>query len=140
LCSHLLAKGEMPACCDVCPTGASLFGPVTALLEDAKRRQQMQTGSYYDFPVSSFASGQTQYQPAAQYIPHVYGENEVGGTQVLMLAGVPFTKLGLPDLPSRSYVAMAENIQHTLYQWMILPIVAFGGLVFLVKRSEKNKE
>ena len=57
---------------------------------------------------------------------------------MLMLAGVPFTKLGLPDLPERSYVAMAENIQHTLYQWMILPIVAFGGLIFLVKRSEKR--
>ena len=59
---------------------------------------------------------------------------------MLMLAGVPFEKLGLPDLPSRSYVALAENIQHTLYKGMILPIVAFGGLIFLVKRSDKNKE
>jgi len=100
----------------------------------------MQPGSYYDFPVSTITSGKTQSQQAAQYIPTIYGENEGGGTQMLMLAGVPFEKLGLPDLPSRSYVALAENIQHTLYKGMILPIVAFGGLIFLVKRSDKNKE
>ena len=26
-CIHLQKKGQIPACCDVCPTGASLFGP-----------------------------------------------------------------------------------------------------------------
>jgi len=140
LCDHLLAKDQLPGCCNVCPTGASLFGPVTALLEDAKRRQKMQPGLYYDFSVASTTSGRTQYQPAARYVPRIYGESEVGGTQVLMLAGVPFSKLGLPVLPSTSYVAIAENIQHTLYKGMILPVVAFGGLAFLVKRSGKKKE
>lgn len=28
LCSHLLEKGGISACCEICPTGASLFGPV----------------------------------------------------------------------------------------------------------------
>ncbi len=28
MCEHLQAKGEIPACCDVCPTGASLYGRV----------------------------------------------------------------------------------------------------------------
>ena len=140
LCSHLLAKGDIPACCDMCPTGASLFGSVNALLAESKRRQKMTPGKYHDFPLSSMSSGAVQVQKAAQYIPQIYGEVEVGGSQVLMLAGVNFNKLGLPVLPARSYVAMAENIQHTLYQWMILPIVAFGGLAYLVKRSEKHKD
>ncbi len=140
LCSHLTAKGDIPACCDICPTGASLFGSVNALFAESKRRQKMTPGKYYDFPVSSMTSGDVQVQKAAQYIPQIYGEIEVGGTQVLMLAGVNFNKLGLPDLPARSYVAMAENIQHALYQWMIIPIVALGGLTYLVKRSEKHKE
>ena len=100
----------------------------------------MKPGKYYNFPLTAIDSGQVQYQKAAKYIPHIYGESEVGGTQVLMLAGVSFNKLGLPDLPERSYVALAENIQHTLYKGMILPIIAFGGLIFLVKRSEKSKE
>jgi len=133
-------KGELPGCCSVCPTGASLFGSSTGLLEEAKRRQNMVPGTYYDFPLSSLESGRTQYKPAAHYIPDLYGENEVGGTQVLMLSGVPFGKLGLPDLPSESYVALSENIQHTLYQGMILPIVAVGGLIFLVKKRGDKGE
>jgi Fe-S-cluster-containing dehydrogenase component len=140
LCSHLVAQDQVPGCCAVCPTGASLYGPVAALLEESKRRQKMTPGDYYNFPVSSTTAGEVQYQKAAQYVPHIYGESEVGGSQVLMLAGVPFGKLGLPDLPAKSYVAMAENIQHTLYKGMILPIIAFGGLMFLVKRSGKSKE
>lgn len=140
LCSHLTEKGDIPACCDICPTGASLFGSVSALLAESKRRQRMVPGKYYDFPVSSLSSGDVQVHKAAQYIPKIYGETEIGGTQVLMLSGVNFSKLGLPDLPDRSYVALAENIQHTLYQWMILPIAAFGGLAYLVKRSEKHKD
>jgi Fe-S-cluster-containing dehydrogenase component len=140
MCSHLVAKGQIPACCDVCPTGASLYGPTAALLEDAQRRQKMEPGTYYDFPLASIASGKTQYQKAAQYVPHIYGEKEVGGSQVLMLAGVAFNKLGLPDLPARSYVAIAENIQHTLYKGMILPIVVLGGLMYVAKKREGDKE
>jgi hypothetical protein len=100
----------------------------------------MEPGKYYDFPLSSLESGKTQFKPAAHYTPALYGENEVGGTQVLMLSGVPFGKLGLPDLPSESYVALAENIQHTLYQWMILPTIALGGLIFLVKKRGDKEE
>lgn len=140
LCSHLLAKGQIPACCGECPTGASLFGPVKDLLEEADRRQKMTAGNYYEFPVSQLSSTKIQIHNAKKYIPHIYGKNEGGGTQVLMLTAVPFNKLGLPMLPDRSYTALAENIQHTLYKGMILPIVALGGLIYLVKRTEKNKE
>ena len=31
---------------------------------------------------------------AARYVDHVYGEKEVGGTQMLMLAGVPLAVFG----------------------------------------------
>lgn len=140
LCSHLLAKGQIPSCCGECPTGASLFGPVKDLLEEAERRQKMTVGKYYEFPVSDISSTKMQVHKAKRYISHIYGKSEGGGTQVLMLAGVPFNKLGLPVLPDQSYTAIAENIQHTLYKGMILPIVAFGGLIFLVKRTEKKKK
>jgi Fe-S-cluster-containing dehydrogenase component len=140
LCSHLLAKSQIPACCNECPTGASLFGPVADLVKEAERRQNMTAGKYYEFPVSEISSTKIQVHKAQKYIPHIYGKNDGGGTQVLMLAGVPFNKLGLPMLPDRSYTAIAENIQHTLYKGMILPIVAFGGLIFLVKRTEKKKK
>ena len=140
LCSHLLAKGEIPGCCSSCPTGASMFGPTNELLAEAKRRQQMEPGKYYDFPVASIDSGKTFSQKAAHYVPEIYGENEVGGTQVLLLAGVPFGKLGLPDLPDKSYASTAESIQHTLYKGMIGPIVLLGGLFFLVNKNQKDDE
>ncbi len=140
LCSHLLVKGQIPACTSECPTGASLFGPVKDLLMEAERRQTLIPGKYYEFPVAEISSTKKQVHKARQYIPYIYGKNDGGGTQTLMLAGVPFNKLGLPTLPDRSYAAMAENIQHTLYKGMILPIVVFGGLIFLVKRTDKNKK
>ena len=131
---------QIPACASECPTGASLFGPVKDLLIEAERRQNMITGKYYEFPVSEISSTKKQVHKAKKYLPKIYGKNDGGGTQVLMLAGVPFDKLGLPMLPDRSYTAIAENIQHTIYKGMILPIVAFGGLIYLVKRTDKNKK
>ena len=140
LCNHLLVKGQISACCSACPTGASLFGPVKDLAIEAERRQNMTPGKYYEFPVADISSNKIQVHKAEKYMPKIYGKNDGGGTQVLMLAGVPFNKLGLPMLPDRSYTAIAENIQHTLYKGMILPIVAFGGLIYLVKRTDKNKK
>ena len=100
----------------------------------------MEPGKYYDFPVSSIDSGKSFYQKAARYVPQIYGESEVGGTQVIMLAGVPFSKLGLPELPEKSYASTAENIQHTLYKGMIAPIVALAGLFYFVNSSQKDKD
>lgn len=140
LCNHLLAKGQIPACCSECPTGASLFGPVKDLATEAERRLNMAAGKHYEFPVSEMSSAKIQVHNAKKYTPHVYGKNEGGGTQVFMLSGVSFNKLGLPMLPDRSYTAIAENIQHTLYKGLMLPIIAFGGLIYLVRRTEKKKE
>ncbi len=140
LCSHLLPKGELPGCCSSCPTGATVFGTTNELLAEAQRRQQMEAGIYYDFPVASIDSGKTFSQKAARYVPTIYGEREVGGTQVLMLAGVPFDKLGMPELPDKSYASTAETIQHTLYKGMIAPIVVLAGLFYFVNRSHKNDD
>ena len=75
---------------------------------------------------------------AARYVPKIYGEKDGGGTQILMLAGVPFEKLGLPDLPERSYASIAEGIQHTLYKGMLLPIALLGGLVYVVPKNQRS--
>ncbi len=77
MCRHLLAQGKIPACCDVCPREAVIYGKRADLLAEAKRR--------------------LDENPDA-YVPKVYGETEAGGTQVLYLSHVDFEKLGLPDL------------------------------------------
>lgn len=72
-CASKLAAGEAPACVGACPSQALLFGERRQLLAEAKKR---------------IAGG--------GYVPHVYGEKEIGGTAWLYLADVPFEQLGLP--------------------------------------------
>ncbi len=66
---------RMPACAKACPTGAIRFGDRDALLAEAKRR---------------IAAAPDQY------VDHVYGEKEAGGTGWLYLSSVPFKQLGFP--------------------------------------------
>lgn len=140
MCSHLIVKGNIPACCSACPTGASLFGPPIDLLIESERRMKMEPGTFYNFPVSSLSSGKLQSHKAGKYIRHVYGKTESGGTQVLLMSGVPFKDLGLPELPEKSYASIAESIQHTIYKGMILPIILLAGLTFIVAKNAKNDE
>lgn len=162
LCSHLLAdnplfseapitaqagtsatelwkKSRIPACCEVCPTGASLFGWVDDLQAEAEKRLALKPGETYDFPRGLLGGDRIpNTAPVGHYQPHLYGEKEAGGTQVRYLTGVPHEKLGLPTLPDHSYAAVSEGVQHTIYKGMIAPLALFGGLVMLVRRSVKT--
>ncbi|MNF01134.1 hydrogenase 2 protein HybA [compost metagenome] len=59
---------------------------------------------------------------------------------MLVLAGVPYTKLDMPDLPELSSGARSEHIQHTLYKGMVLPMVVLTGLSVLIRRNAKKQE
>jgi Fe-S-cluster-containing dehydrogenase component len=125
-----LAKGQIPACAGQCPTGATIFGSYNALTEEIKRRKAMAPGTANEFPRRTVDSGDTHVKAAAEYTPQVYGDKELGGTQVRYLAGVPFDKLGMPvDLPERSYASVSETIQHTLYGGLVFPAVVLVGLI-----------
>ena len=139
LCKPRLAEGKIPACADVCPTGATLFGPVTVLREEAKRRRQLVPGERAFFPRKTADSTDVYEKPAPHYVAETYGLTEVGGTQMQLLSGVPFKKLGMPVLPDKAFVSTSETIQHTIYKGMIAPAVLFGCLLFLVRRVT-NKE
>jgi Fe-S-cluster-containing dehydrogenase component len=135
LCSHRLAKGDIPACCEFCPTGASIFGRVDDLLAEARKRLQYKPGEYQNYPVMKVDSSYTVPREVTPLIDHIYGEKEDGGTQYLMLANVPFEKLGLPQLTETPEAAVSEGIQHTIYKGMIAPIVFLGGLLYVVRRN-----
>jgi Fe-S-cluster-containing dehydrogenase component len=74
MCFSRLKQGKLPACAEACPGEAIQFGKRNELLEVAKTRI---------------------YQNPDDYVHHVYGEHEVGGTGVLYISNVPFEKLGL---------------------------------------------
>jgi len=140
LCSHLIAQGGISACCSVCPTGASLFGPVALLREETRRRLQMKPGKRYKFPVSSIDSGKWHEFEAPKYERHVYGQDELGGTQVMYMSAVPFEKFGLPSFPKESFVSMASGIQYAIYKGMVYPLVVLAGLIFMAKKNKNSEE
>jgi Fe-S-cluster-containing dehydrogenase component len=114
MCKERLAEGREPACTEVCPRQAVIFGKLSDLNAEAHRRIAAEPGKYQ---------------------PKVYGEEEAGGTQVLYLSAVPFEKLGLPKLDSTSLPYRSESLQHAIYQGMATPAVLYAGLAVAVVRN-----
>lgn len=113
LCRH---RNGGPACCDVCPRGAVIWGKRADLLAEAKRRLMENPGRYID---------------------HVYGESEGGGTQVLYLSAVSFDKLGLPALGEESLPEGVHKVQGALYRGFVAPVALFGCLGLAIQRRMK---
>ncbi|MCM0082128.1 hydrogenase 2 operon protein HybA [Geomonas sp. Red32] len=101
LCRHRYQEGKYAACAESCPTGATIFGKVRDLREEAKRRFAMKAGTMYEYPIQTLGSTFTNLRPSAAYADRVYGLTEAGGTQNLMLSGISFDLLGFnKDIPS----------------------------------------
>jgi Fe-S-cluster-containing dehydrogenase component len=110
-----------PACCEVCPREAVIFGKREELLAEAKRR----------------VAADPQ-----RYSAHIYGEKEGGGTQVLYLtsAGVSFQQLGLPELPEESSAHFSESASHAPYLHGVTPIALYAAMAFVINRNKKKEE
>ncbi|MDR3435178.1 hydrogenase 2 operon protein HybA [Telmatospirillum sp.] len=140
LCKQRLAVGKIPACAEVCPTGATLFGPVTALKEEAARRTGTPAGQPTNYPRKVVDSTDVHERPNAKYVQHTYGATEMGGTQMLLLSGVPFEKMGYPTLREKSYAAEAETIQDGIYGGFVAPVALFAGLLYMAHKNTKNHD
>ncbi|ELI8305471.1 hydrogenase 2 protein HybA, partial [Yersinia enterocolitica] len=99
----------------------------------------LKPGENYRFPRQTLSANDTYEHPVAHYDPHVYGEKEGGGTQVLVLAGIPTEKLDLPPLAELATGARSEHVQHTLYKGMILPLAVLAGVTALVHRNTRDE-
>ena len=141
LCRHRLPEGKYSACAEVCPTGATLYGPVTALMAEAKQRLAAKPGAKYRFQRGRLGGPDQSWEgEIGQYVQQVYGEKEIGGTQMLKLSAVPFDKMGMPTLPSESPASRSETIQHTLYGNMLaLPLAVTAALAYFIKRNTKGE-
>jgi len=141
LCRHRMADGKYAACAEVCPTGATLYGKVSELKKEAARRRALKPGTPTVYP-RGMLGGPDQSYPgvASKYVERLYGETEFGGTQMVMLAGVPYDKLGYPDLPPQSDAATSETMQHTLYGGLVMPLAFLGVLTYFAKRNAKDDD
>lgn len=116
LCHNRLIQGLPPGCVAECPKDALTFGPRKILLDLARRRIMNHPG---------------------RYIPHIYGENEMGGTNWLYLSGTPFSDLGmredLGDLPASAFTGgVLETIPVIVGLWPIL----LTGIYAISKRKD----
>lgn len=91
LCYPRLKEGKQPACTEVCPTGATIFGNRNDMIAEAHLRIKENPG---------------------KYINRVWGEHEVGGTSVLYISDIDLgflsyqPNLGTQSLPKTTSVAM----------------------------------
>jgi formate dehydrogenase iron-sulfur subunit len=76
MCYPRLLEGKLPGCVEACPKNALVFGKRDELLKYAWKR-------IYAYP--------------DQYIDHVYGEHEMGGTSWLYISGVSFSEVGMRE-------------------------------------------
>ncbi|HYX21001.1 MAG TPA: hydrogenase 2 operon protein HybA [Thermoanaerobaculia bacterium] len=109
--------GHGPACAEVCPRQAVIYGTREELLAEARRRMAENPGRYVD---------------------KIYGEFDGGGTQCLYLSHVPFDKLRLPTLSNESVPNVQQTIQHGIYQGFVAPVALYGLLTAAVWRSRRN--
>jgi formate dehydrogenase iron-sulfur subunit len=89
-CYSKISEGEMPACVSVCPTDVMKFGEKETLLQEAK---------------SILAKN-------PNYVQHIYGEQEAGGTSWIYISDVPFEELGFRKVPLYSSVKLTRPYMH----------------------------
>jgi len=117
LCKDRLAEGEEPGCTEVCPRKAVIFGSYADLLDEAHKRLRENPG---------------------KYVPKVYGEHELGGTQVLYLSHIEFEKLGFRFSQQRSVPDLQQTVSHGIYKGFAGPVALYALLGAVMFRNRKK--
>ncbi len=120
-CYERTSVGKLPACIENCPVEAITYGTRTELIKVARERIK----KYPD-----------------RYINHIYGENEVGGTSYLYIAGQDFKKLAFPTLGIKPAPGVSESIQHGIFAYFVPPVSLYallGGLMWITKKRDESE-
>lgn len=119
LCWERLRHGEKPACVEACPEQALFFATRRELIEEANKRI---------------------YQKPGDYIHHIYGEHEVGGTGYLYLSKVPFEQIGFrTDLGTTPYPEFTKGFLYSVPLVLLLWPAFLMGVNTLTKREDEKK-
>lgn len=116
MCFDRLKEGEIPTCVDACPAEAITFGKRSDLIEEANTRI---------------------YTNPDDYVHHIYGEHEAGGTGYLYLSSVPFDQIGFrKDIGTTPY---PEYTQDFLYAVPII-LALWPPLLLAISNATKKDE
>lgn len=112
--------GKQTACAEICPTAATKFGDREELIAEAKKRIQ-------DNP--------------SNYVPHIYGLEEVGGTSVLLLSSISFSEYGYPqNLPADPLPLRTYKVLSRIPDFVPLFGITLGGVWWITHRREEVAE
>jgi hypothetical protein len=113
MCFERLQEGEEPACVSECPEEAIIFDKRKELIKEAKMRI---------------------YGNPDQYVDHLYGEEEVGGTGYLYMSSKPFEQIGFrSDLGTISYPEYTKTFLYSV------PVVLTLWPAFLLALNKATK-
>lgn len=117
MCHPRLLEGKLPGCVEACPKEALLFGERDELIKAAWQR-------IYKYP--------------DQYIEHVYGEHEMGGTNWLYISKQPFSEIGMrEDLGRKSAPELTSGPLSAVPIVVGLWPVLLTGVYAISKRKDK---
>jgi formate dehydrogenase iron-sulfur subunit len=117
MCPDRVAQGKPTACAEICPTGATKFGERDDLIAEARKRIR-------DNP--------------SNYVDHIYGLEEVGGTSVLLLSAVPFETFGYRSNLSKDPMPMLTyRVLSHIPDFVPLGGMVLGGIWWITHRREE---
>lgn len=117
LCFDRRKEGKLPACVEICPNEALLFGKRPEVLQIAKKRMKRKPDVYVD---------------------HIYGEQEIGGTTWMYIASKKFEKLKMPPLNVNPAPGTSESIQHGIFAYFVPPVTLYallGTIMWITRRK-----
>jgi formate dehydrogenase iron-sulfur subunit len=120
MCYSRLTEGKVPACVENCPAGALVFGKRRDLIKEARKRIVENPG---------------------QYVDHIYGEHEAGGTGFIYLSAVPFEELGLnTSIQTKSYPELSKGFLYSVPAIFVLWPAILLGIREATKNNHSNVE
>jgi formate dehydrogenase iron-sulfur subunit len=116
LCAARLRRGERPACVEACPHDVLSYGNRKELLERAHR---------------------IIHEHPGRYLPHVWGETELGGTSILYVSDVDLAALGWPSAETPAIPALTEPVIEKTPVLGGAVLMGVWGLSAIIERRQR---